>query len=74
MKIYRCDFAEGGNDRGNLVSWHPSKQEADKNLRKLQKERGEDADGPEGVEAVEIPTDKAGLLGWLNQHFTTDNG
>jgi len=34
----------------------------------------EEAQGPEGVRLVEIPTDKEGLIEWLNANFTTDNG
>lgn len=29
---------------------------------------------PDDVVQIEIPTDKGGLIDWLNNHFTTDNG
>lgn len=29
---------------------------------------------PLNIEHVEIPTDKAGLIEWLNSNFNTDNG
>ena len=29
---------------------------------------------PLSVEALEIPTTKAGLVEWLNRNFNTDNG
>jgi hypothetical protein len=72
MKLYRCNCYD--KDQGSLVSWHASKADAERELRKWQKDRGEDARGPEGVDAVEIPTDRRGLLAWLNANISTDNG
>ena len=72
MKIYRCDFFD--SFEGVQVTWHASKADAAKNLRYLQKARGTLANGPEGISAEEIPTDKAGLIDWLNDNLNTDNG
>jgi hypothetical protein len=72
MKIYRCDKYDV--IRGRLVSWHASRREAERELRDFQRERGETASGPEGVEEVNLPTNKAGLLIWLNSNLDTDNG
>lgn len=30
--------------------------------------------GIEGVDAVDIPTDRAGLIAWLDQNCNIDNG
>lgn len=78
MRIYRCEVY-GWPDDGTNVSWFPNKAQADRFLRKQQKERRENtgeerAFGPEGVEMVDIPTDNTGLIDWLNRNFSTDNG
>lgn len=72
MKIYRCTIYD--RDLGTLLSWHSSRREAEQALRREQRERGEPAVGPEGVDAVEIPTDRTGLILWLNTHFDSNNG
>ncbi len=72
MKLFRCD--KNDSDMGTMLSWHASKREAEVELRRHQKERGGDSCGPESVTAVDIPTDKAGLLKWLNIEFKNDNG
>lgn len=72
MKIYRCLVYDA--QLGALLSWHATRQEAERELLKSQQERGGDAQGPEGVRLMHIPTDKAGLIGWLNAYFKTDNG
>lgn len=71
MKVYRCNCADA--DRGTLVSWHANKAAAERALRDFQRERDDAPTGPEGVHPVEIPTNKAGLLAWLNANFDTDN-
>lgn len=72
MKLYRCMKNDAG--LGTMLSWHANKQEAEAELRRHQKERGDTASGPEAVEAVDVPTDKAGLLQWLNSNLSSDNG
>lgn len=75
MRVYRCKFHD--SDAGSLVSWHANKVEAQRTLRMLQitaHQNGKGGLGVESVEPVDIPTDKAGLLGWLNRNFDTDNG
>ncbi len=71
MRLYRCNSYE--KDAGTVVSWHGSKAEAERELRHFQKERGSEAVGPESIEPTDIPTDKAGLLHWLNVNFNRDN-
>ncbi len=72
MKIYRRRFYDA--DEGLLLAWHSSKKSAERELRAMQKKRGVEAMGPEGVSEIEIPTSKIGLLNWLNAYFVTDNG
>lgn len=71
MKIYRCNKSD--RDEGTVVSWHSSKREAEKELREYQSNFFYAAPN-ESVTCVEIPTDKAGLIRWLNSVFTRDNG
>jgi hypothetical protein len=71
VKIYRTAFHDA--DEGTILSWHSSRREAEKALRELQAGR----DRPQGVEEVEqviLPTDRAGMLRWLNARFDRDNG
>lgn len=72
MKIYRCDKHDAHN--GQLVSWHANYRDAAANLRQHQRDRGGPPSGYEGVTKEDIPTDKAGLISWLNNNFNTDNG
>lgn len=72
MKVYRC--RKNDADLGTLLSWHSSARQASRELRRHQKARGGAPCGPEGVELVDVPTDKAGLLTWLNINVDTDNG
>lgn len=73
MRIWRCNCYDA--NLGTLVSWHASRKAATQTLRTFQEERGDQQrTGPEGIDEVEIPTDKKGLLKWLNAHFNTDNG
>ena len=72
MKVYRCTRHDA--DLGALLSWHTRKETALRYLLHHQRERGAAAMGPEGVDSLDIPTTRTGLVAWLNDHFTTDNG
>lgn len=71
MRLYRVEFHAA--HAGRLLAWEPNKRAAEARLRALRQEHGE-PQGPAGVEAIEFPTDKTGVLAWLNRHFDTDNG
>ena len=71
MKIYRCAFNDAS--LGLVLTWHANKRSAEHELRRRQSERDEPT-GVEMIEAMEIPTDKRGLISWLNRHFDVDNG
>lgn len=72
MKVWRCQMYDEG--LGAILSWHRSQREARASLREFQERREGPAVGPEGVELVEIPTDKTGLIRWLNRNCESDNG
>lgn len=70
MKVYKLTHFEPSD--GSLLSWHGSKADAAKACVAIRKERGHDAEF--SVTPHDIPTDRAGLIDWLNTHVTTDNG
>ena len=72
MRVWKATHYD--NMQGVLLSWHPNKKQAEHERARFARERGEPASGYEGVEQVEIPTTKHGLLKWLNTHFKSDNG
>lgn len=77
MKIYKTYWQDASE--GFCQSWHPSMREADRALvarRREHKDRTGSKDDPEpmGVDVVNVPTDKQGLIGWLNTNFSRDNG
>lgn len=63
-------------DLGNLLVWAGS-ESACKKLCKEVAEEGDYPDNPRSILTIvpmKIPTDKAGLIEWLNSWFGTDNG
>lgn len=71
MKLYRHTMHDA--DEGTLFSWHASKADAMRAKREFEARRGESCDAGQ-VEAVDVPTDKRGLLSWLNSNCNSDNG
>jgi len=74
MRIYCRTFYDP--DMGASLQWFANKAEAERDLLALQQERaakGEEG-GPEGVVLHVIPATKAGLIGWLNLNFVSNNG
>jgi len=71
MRIYRAECWE--LNLGCIVSWHASKTSADSWIRSNRDNPGFNT-GPSGVTAVDFPKTKKEIIGWLNQHFSTDNG
>lgn len=74
MKIYRVSVQTP--HEGWVLGWAGSRREAGATAREIREQYEVDADDPDLsiIEQVEIETDKAGLLAWLNAHFTRDNG
>jgi hypothetical protein len=75
MRIYRIDWQDPAD--GHRVAWAGSARDAARRLREARQQVAENYDEnaePSGFSAVEVPTDKAGLLSWLNAYFDSDNG
>lgn len=70
MKIYRAVYWD--RDLGQLFSWHSNKADAQRWVRQML-ESGP-SQGPAEAEAIDIPTDRKGLLEWLNANLQSDNG
>lgn len=69
MKIYRLAFHS--RHEGLMLSWHTSKAGAAAARRAL----GRDLGHPQGVDEIteiHVPTDREGLVGWLNANFNRD--
>lgn len=73
MKLYRARIQTAS--LGCLQFWHASRRDAERAARDWLKENGdEDNASLSDIDRVDVPTDRAGLLRWLNVHFDTDNG
>ena len=71
MKLYRTIFTDRAE--GTILSWHSSRVAANKAV----KQRGKDYGAPETaptITEVDVPTNKAGLIDWLNRHYDRANG
>ena len=71
MKFYRVSYYHA--DEGMMLIWHASNAAAQTQLLDMIEDCGK-PQGPAHVEVVHIDTRRAGLLRWLNTHFTRDNG
>ncbi len=79
VKIYRLSFyglnSNGESDgTGQRLLWFGSKREAQRTLASIKRENELSDEGPHEIRTVEIPTDKRGLLQWLNANVNSDNG
>jgi hypothetical protein len=63
MKLYKITATDP--DEGVMLTWAGTQADA-KRIRKEQ--------GGVSIDEVDVPTDKPGLLAWLNAHFDRDNG
>lgn len=70
MKIYRATYWD--RDLGQMLSWHSNKSSAKIWVSEML-ENGP-SQGPYGFELWDIPTDKKGLIDWLNANLKSDNG
>ena len=75
MRLWQVYYTDP--DDGNILVWASSQREAKAILRERKeelkdREDGEDAE-PCGIQQVEVPTAKKGLIAWLNMHFNRDN-
>lgn len=73
MRIYKISY--NTPDHGTVLLWAGNAAAAKADARQIKKDEatnGNDCDPT--VWPMDIPINKAGLLAWLNIHFTTDNG
>lgn len=70
MKLYQLIWQD--QDIGTRCAWAGSKAEAKARAREIRDDGA--ARGDIDIGQIDIPTDKAGLLAWLNAHLATDNG
>lgn len=70
MKLIRLSWHD--KDEGTCYEWHSSKDAASKARTQKRNKYHEPKLGE--IESVEVPTDKTGLVAWLNRHFIRDNG
>jgi len=63
MKVYRVQYLI---DDGWAYEWFTTKAEAKQAIKEIKDERGEDALFESEPELRVIPTDKKGLVQWLN--------
>ena len=71
MKLYRVD--EYNPWEGNIVHWCSSLEEVAQ-IRELILNNPDNSFEDFHFHSVVIPTDKKGLLKWLNSNFNRDNG
>lgn len=67
MKVWLAKLHDSAE--GNMQVWASSERA----VRALARNEWSGAK-PDSVEQVEIPPGKAGLIDWLNQRFSRDNG
>ena len=85
MKIYRASWyqtagdgkgglnPEGGDD-GRMVAWFTSQRAAARFIAEQKRTGNAAPSGPTNVQGYDLKLTQAGIVAWLNLHFTTDNG
>ena len=74
MNVWKISFHD--RDHGALVFWETNETAATMLLKSLQREQrecGQVSQGVERVQRINIPTDKRGLIRWLNENYRNDN-
>lgn len=73
MKLYRITYTDDDFEADGLYTrrsvWHGTQADVAKIAKMMKSEGMRNID----TEAVEVPTDKAGLLTWLNQNEMKDH-
>jgi hypothetical protein len=73
MKVWNLSYHAA--DIGTMQEWYGSKAAALKRRAELRRASDDPDDlEPIAVSQLSIPTNKAGLLAWLNKHVDTENG
>jgi hypothetical protein len=76
MKLWRITFGVDNGYSGEGYLYCRSRAEAQKEARRLVVDGGHDEaqmDGPPQIEPMEVPTDKDGLISYLNHHHSQSN-
>ena len=63
MKVYKVEWRRGD---GVVFEWFATKAEAKQAIREIKDAKGEDAEVFDEPSLYDIPTDKKGLVRWLN--------
>lgn len=71
MKVYRVRYQD--RDEGGVVSWHGNMKSAREALRNANNGTPDGIE-PTDISHIDIPTDRIGLLSWLNRNMKRDNG
>lgn len=73
MKVWKINYHHP--DMGHRLAWAGSLAKAKDLLKAILAEEYDDPSDAEpiSIEPVSIPTDKAGLLAWLNNWFDSQN-
>lgn len=67
MRLHRLDYQD--DDHGTIVEWFASQREGEARRRDLAADHFIFS-----LKAVEVPTNKADLIHWLNLYLNCDNG
>lgn len=70
MKVWQVTFTDAME--GTLLVWRTSKRGADAALAELQRDFSQAGAGY--VKEVDLPRSREGLVRWLNQNLSRDNG
>lgn len=70
MKLYKLAYDD--RDNGLCLAWFIREDDAYKRVRELIGELGYTPSF--AITPIEIPTDKIGLMNWLNENVKRDNG
>lgn len=66
MKLYRIDYDASDDEDTSRIAWEGTQADAKRRAKELEQKHGHwRVDDPV---QVEVPTDKAGLLAWLNEN------
>jgi hypothetical protein len=70
MRLYKVSYLD--INAGMVTAWAGTQLDA-KAVQKDMRARRVGADEPK-IEEIDFPTDKPGLLAYINEHFVRDNG
>ncbi len=72
MRLYKITATDDNFGNGNVVAWAGTQADAKAEAKTMQTEF--ESETKPVITEVDFPTDKPGLLTYLNLHFARDNG